>query len=42
MLIRNVSLLHGMELDYLVSTKVRVSGRNVVNLGEGLYKEDVE
>ena len=28
-----------MELDYLVSTNVRVSGRNVVKVGEGLKQE---
>ncbi|NHI04220.1 hypothetical protein DYY67_1078 [Candidatus Nitrosotalea sp. TS] len=36
MLIRNVSLLYGKDLDYIVKTNVRISKKYIESIGEGL------
>src|SRR5579872_1412807 len=42
MLIRNVSLLYGKELDYIVSTNVRISGKQIDAIGNGLTPRSKE
>ena len=42
MLIRNVSLLYGKELDYIVSTNVRISGKQIDAVGNGLTPRSKE
>ncbi|MDE1764031.1 MAG: amidohydrolase family protein [Thaumarchaeota archaeon] len=42
MLIRNVSLLYGRELDYVVSTNVRISGKQIGQIGKDLVPNKKE
>jgi cytosine/adenosine deaminase-related metal-dependent hydrolase len=42
MLIRNVSLLYGKELDYILSTNVRISGKQINAIGNGLKPRNKE
>lgn len=42
MLIRNVSLLYGKDLDYIVKTNVRISKKYIESIGEGLAPRSKE
>ncbi len=42
MLIRNVSLLYGKELDYVARTNVRISGKHIGQIGKGLKPNNKE
>lgn len=42
MLIRNISLLYGKELDYIPSTSVRISGKHIGQIGTKLSPQKNE
>lgn len=42
MLIKNVSLLHGRELDYILNTKVRISANRIAAIGKDLVPKKGE
>src|SRR5512144_1270003 len=42
MLIKNISLFHGKELDYIKSTNVRISGKHLQQIGHQLSPEKDE